>query len=286
MVDNARIDPGAIIGEGAEISRSAVIGSSVVLGRSVHIDAGSIVIGPCEIGDGCTIAAGCILDPSSDPAAGTLRMDPGVALLPGVMVVSKLHIGTGARILAGTVVHRSIPPHAIVQGNPAQIVGYTLSGSGAAPVLGGSSDGGTGVLESNVPGVALHRLQKVLDLRGNLSVGEFERTVPFAAKRYFMVFGVPNAEIRGEHAHRTCHQFLVCAHGRCSVVADDGAHREEFLLDDPSVGLYLPPLTWGIQYKYSADAVLVVFASEYYDSAEYIRDYDELVRLNRERRSP
>ena len=123
MVDNARIDPGAIIGEGAEISRSAVIGSSVVLGRSVHIDAGSIVIGPCEIGDGCTIAAGCILDPSSDPAAGTLRMDPGVALLPGVMVVSKLHIGTGARILAGTVVHRSIPPHAIVQGNPAQIVG-------------------------------------------------------------------------------------------------------------------------------------------------------------------
>lgn len=99
-----------------------------------------------------------------------------------------------------------------------------------------------------------------------------------------MVFGVPNAEIRGEHAHRTCHQFLICAHGSCAVVADDGHVREEFLLDDPSLGLHLPPLTWGIQYKYSADAVLLVFASEYYDAGEYIRDYGEFLQLTADRR--
>jgi hypothetical protein len=64
------------------------------------------------------------------------------------------------------------------------------------------------------------------------------------------------------------------------VVADDGARRQEFLLDDPSIGLYLPPMTWGIQYKYSMDAVLLVFASEYYSSEEYIRDYDEFRSLS------
>ncbi|EIL98455.1 WxcM-like protein [Rhodanobacter thiooxydans LCS2] len=94
-----------------------------------------------------------------------------------------------------------------------------------------------------------------------------------------MVFGVPNAEVRGEHAHRTCHQFLICAHGSCSVVADDGHTRSEFELDDPSVGLHLPPLIWGIQYKYSHDAVLLVFASEFYDASEYIRTYGEFIEL-------
>jgi len=67
--------------------------------------------------------------------------------------------------------------------------------------------------------------------------------------------------------------------GQVSVVADDGEKREEFKLDSPSVGIYLPPMTWGIQYRYSADAVLLVFASDYYDGADYIRDHAEFLRL-------
>jgi hypothetical protein len=130
-----------------------------------------------------------------------------------------------------------------------------------------------------VRGVTLHRFPRIFDLRGNLTVGEFGSSVPFLPKRYFIVFDVPNVEVRGEHAHRSCAQFLVCVRGQCSVVADDGTRREEFLLDDPSLGLYLPPMTWGIQYKYSADGVLLVFASELYESAEYIRDYDEFRQL-------
>jgi UDP-2-acetamido-3-amino-2,3-dideoxy-glucuronate N-acetyltransferase len=91
------------------------------------------------------------------------------------------------------------------------------------------------------------------------------------------VFGVPSVETRGEHAHRECHQFLVCVRGSVSVVADDGRRREEYLLDRPELGLHLPPMVWGIQYRYSADAVLLVFASHYYDPADYIREYDRFL---------
>jgi dTDP-4-dehydrorhamnose 3,5-epimerase-like enzyme len=118
----------------------------------------------------------------------------------------------------------------------------------------------------------------VPDLRGNLTVGEFARDIPFVPERYFMVFGVPNREVRGEHAHRECHQFLICVRGSCSVVADDGERRVEVLLDAPEKGLYLPPMTWGIQYKYTSEAVLLVFASHYYNAADYIRDYAQYLK--------
>ena len=96
---------------------------------------------------------------------------------------------------------------------------------------------------------------------------------------YFMVFDVPSAETRGEHAHHQCKQFLICVKGTCHVVADDGQHREEFILNSLNLGLYLPPMTWGIQYKYSQDAMLLVFASEFYDAADYIRDYQTFLKL-------
>ncbi|RYE52708.1 MAG: isomerase, partial [Sphingobacteriales bacterium] len=67
--------------------------------------------------------------------------------------------------------------------------------------------------------------------------------------------------------------------GTCAVVADDGVNREEILLDRPNKGVYLPKMTWGVQYKYSPDAILLVFASHYYDDSDYIRDYDQFVDL-------
>ena len=93
-----------------------------------------------------------------------------------------------------------------------------------------------------------------------------------------LVFDVPSAETRGEHAHRKCHQFLLSVKGRCSVVCDDTVNRQQFELERPDVALYLPPMVWGIQYGYSADAVLLVFASEPYDPDDYIRDYEEFLR--------
>ena len=94
-----------------------------------------------------------------------------------------------------------------------------------------------------------------------------------------MVFDVLGKEIRGEHAHRRCHQFLVCLRGSVALVVDDGKSSEEILLDHPTVGVHVPPMVWAVQYKYSADALLLVFASDPYDPEDYIRDYDEFLSL-------
>lgn len=136
---------------------------------------------------------------------------------------------------------------------------------------------------NNLKKFELIKLSNIIDARGNLMVAEFGKSVPFEVKRFFMVYQVPLTQIRGEHAHYHCHQFLVAARGRISVIADDGVHKEEFLLDSPDLGLYLPPKVWGVQYKYSPDACLLVFASDYYDEADYIRNYDDFlnyVKLN------
>lgn len=122
-------------------------------------------------------------------------------------------------------------------------------------------------------------LPRIIDPRGNLTVGEFGRDIPFEVKRYFMVFQVPLVEVRGGHAHKECHQFLICARGRITASVDNGVQREEFVLDCPDIGLHMPPMVWGGQYNYSPDAVLLVFASHYYDSNDYIRDYSEFKRL-------
>jgi UDP-2-acetamido-3-amino-2,3-dideoxy-glucuronate N-acetyltransferase len=132
---------------------------------------------------------------------------------------------------------------------------------------------GASTTPTSVRGVVLYQFPWVKDPRGDLTVGEFENELPFYPKRYFIVFDVPSEEIRGEHAHKHCHQFLICAHGRCNVMVDDGVVRREFVLDNPSMGIYVPPMIWGTQRKYSADAALLVFASELYDSGDYIREY-------------
>ena len=94
-----------------------------------------------------------------------------------------------------------------------------------------------------------------------------------------MVFNVPSIDTRGEHAHCACHQFLICVRGNCSVVADDGTLRQEFLLDKPHIGVHLSPMVWGIQYKYSVDTIPLVYTSHYYVGADCVRDYAELRKL-------
>ena len=126
-----------------------------------------------------------------------------------------------------------------------------------------------------VGNVTLHRFKLIRDPRGDLSVGEFVNEVPFVPKRYFVVFNVPSHHTRGEHAHYECHQFLICITGTCTVIVDDGDLRCEVELSSPDMGIYIPPLTWGVQYRYSSEAVLLVFASDTYDESDYIRDYSE-----------
>lgn len=136
-----------------------------------------------------------------------------------------------------------------------------------------------GVPQLVVGDVSLHRFKLIQDPRGDLSIGEFLKEIPFTPNRYFLVFNVPEDKIRGEHAHHECKQFLICIKGSCTVLVDDGHRRQEVLLNAPNLGLYLPPLTWGVQYNYSEDAVLLVFASDYYDPDDYITDYTKFCEL-------
>jgi dTDP-4-dehydrorhamnose 3,5-epimerase-like enzyme len=189
-------------------------------------------------------------------------------ILPGVDIDKNAMVGAGA------VVTKDVPPYAIVMGNPARITGYVESKK--EDVV---KERQELVIEKKISGATLHKIPVVEDLRGSLSFAEYPNHLPFIPKRYFTVFGVPGREVRGEHAHRTIHQFLVCVKGSCSVVVDDGYGRSEVLLDHPGVGLHIPPMVWGIQYNYSPDAVLLVLASDVYDAAEYIRNYDEFIRL-------
>ena len=123
----------------------------------------------------------------------------------------------------------------------------------------------------------------IKDMRGNITVAEFERQIPFKPRRFFIIYQVPLVNIRGEHAHKLCHQFLLCIRGSILAIADDGYRREEFRLDRPNMGLYMPPMTWGEQHTYSPDALLLVFASHYYDSKDYIRNYSEFVVLTKDK---
>ena len=137
------------------------------------------------------------------------------------------------------------------------------------------------VIDSIVAGVRLHVLREVKDARGDLCVAEVGPDLPFLVRRSFLIYHVPSAELRGAHAHRRCHQFLMAVTGSVRVTADDGTRRETFLLDRPNLGLHLPPMTWGIQDRYSDGAVLLVLASDPYDPADYIRDHADFTRLAR-----
>lgn len=249
---------------------------SVHIASGVFIEQGVIVHNDVSFGQNAVaLGTDCITKeakPSVIRSGATIGANSTV--MPGVVV------GERALVKPGSVVTRSVPPLAVVEGNPAAITGYlsTYAEDVNKYALNINVDSSE-VVDSKVKGVTLHKLKFVSDLRGNLTVGEFEKEVPFSPKRYFLVLDVPTAETRGEHAHRQCEQFLICVKGSCSVVADNGNTREEFLLNTPRLGLYLPPLVWGIQYKYSADAVLLVFASHYYDAADYIRDYNEFLKI-------
>ena len=208
------------------------------------------------------------------------KIENGASIGGGAVILPGVTIGIGAMVGAGAVVTKSVPPYAIVTGSPARITGYVESHSSVSPEQSVSTIPNTDqqITSIGVGGVTVHRFKYIGDMRGDLSVGEFSKEIPFEPKRYFLVFNVPSEKTRGEHAHFRCHQFLICVKGTCSVVVDDGKQRREVELNQPNIGIYLPPMTWGIQYKYSSDAVLLVFASHYYEADDYIRNYDDFIK--------
>jgi UDP-2-acetamido-3-amino-2,3-dideoxy-glucuronate N-acetyltransferase len=276
------IRSGAKIGNDCEIGEYVVIESDVTLGNRVKVKPGVQLWNGIRISDDVVIGPNATFTNEKDPrrrpeAQLYTHVREGSSIGANATILPGLTIGANALIGAGAVVTGDVPPFAIIVGNPGRIVGYVNSSDAVPSSSPVQPEPAAPVRELAVPGVKLYTLKVVRDLRGSLSVGEFERDIPFTPKRYFLVFDVPSKYVRGEHAHRQCHQFLICVKGSCAVMVDDGNRRDEVLLNQPNLGLHLRPMVWGVQYKYSPDAVLLVFASHYYDSADYIRNYDEFV---------
>jgi hypothetical protein len=130
-------------------------------------------------------------------------------------------------------------------------------------------------MKNNISEVKLTNLPTVQAARGNLTALELPKIVPFPVKRIFLVHHVSDFEVRGEHAHKKCWQFLIAAAGSITVDVNDGEVTETFLLNEPTKGLLIPPLIWGTQYNYSPDGSLLVLASEEFDPDDYLHNYDE-----------
>lgn len=280
----AHVLAGAMIGRDCTICDHVFIENDVVIGDRVTIKCGVQLWNGLRVSDDVFIGPNVTFANDRYPKSSQLSpkteetyvgreasIGGGASILPGV------RIGARAMVGAGAVVTHDVPTRAVVSGNPARIIGYVDTKRGAAvparSVVADEAD----IRQTSVQGVTVHRLPVFADLRGSLAVGEFPQQVPFVPKRYFVCYDVPGKDVRGEHAHRRCHQFLVCLRGSLSVVVDDGRSSEEIVLDRPSSGLYVPPMTWAVQYRYSADGLLLVFASDHYDPADYIRDYDEFL---------
>lgn len=116
------------------------------------------------------------------------------------------------------------------------------------------------------------------DERGSLVALEGDESVPFQIKRVYYIFNTKEGVARGFHAHWELEQVAVCVTGKCRMVLDNGSVRGEIWLDSSTRGVYIPRKMWREMYDFSADCVLLVLASEHYDEADYIRNYDEFVR--------
>lgn len=285
----AHVLPGARVGADCNICDHVFIENDVVIGDRVTVKCGVQLWDGLRVGDDVFIGPNATFSNDKFPRSKHYQREllqtqiaAGASIGGGATVLPGLKIGSRAMVGAGSVVTQDVPARAIVFGNPARIVGY-------ADTIRREETGGTTVRDAtpatvtatSVRGVTLRRTQMAADLRGSLVAGECPHHLPFEPRRYFMVFEVPGKDVRGEHAHRQCHQFLVCARGSLSVVVDDGVKSEEIVLDRPDIGLHVPPMTWAVQFKYSPDALLLVLASHQYDPGDYIRDYDEFLALVR-----
>ncbi len=268
---------GARIGDDCNICSHCFIENDVIIGDRVTVKCGVQIWDGLEIEDDVFIGPNVTFTNDKHPRSKQHREDAGktivkqgasiganATILPGVT------IGAGAMVGAGSVVTGNVPAGAVVTGSPAQIRGY--ANAECVSTLGKANEE---VTQLSVAGAHIKRLQHVPDLRGELCVAELGKQLDFEIKRLFFVYGVPNTKVRGEHAHKECHQFLICIRGSVHVIVDDATQQQEIILDRPDLGLHLEPGVWAVQYRYSSDAVLAVLASHAYDENDYIRDYDE-----------
>jgi hypothetical protein len=117
-------------------------------------------------------------------------------------------------------------------------------------------------------------LPKINDPRGNLTFVEGGRHIPFDIRRVYYLYDVPGGAERGGHAHKLLHQLIIAVSGSFDIHLDDGDSKKTIHMNRGHVGLYICPLIWREMDNFSSGAVCMVLASDYFDEADYYRDYD------------
>jgi acetyltransferase-like isoleucine patch superfamily enzyme/dTDP-4-dehydrorhamnose 3,5-epimerase-like enzyme len=275
--------PQAVIGADCNLCDHVFVENDVIVGDRVTIKSG------VQLWDGVRLEDDVFIGPNvtftNDPFPRSKQypqeylktvVERGASVGANATLLPGVRVGRNAMVGAGAVVTKDVPPNSIVVGNPARIVNYVTAQSAEAKEM---TPPEAGLRELPIPGVSVIRLPEVSDLRGNLTFAEMPGLLPFEPRRMFMLYDVPGKDVRGEHAHRELHQFLICVTGSCSVVVDNGKERCEVQLDRPTLGLHVPPMIWATEYKFTRDAVLVVLASDVYRAEDYIRSYTEYLEL-------
>lgn len=124
----------------------------------------------------------------------------------------------------------------------------------------------------------LIHFKEITDGRGGLVSLEQRQNIPFEIKRVYYIYGTPENVRRGFHAHKALEQVAVCVKGACTFLLDNGIVKVDCRLESSATGLYIGNNIWREMYDFTEDCVLMVLASELYDEADYIRDYDQFIK--------
>ncbi|WP_454871092.1 sugar 3,4-ketoisomerase [Priestia megaterium] len=117
------------------------------------------------------------------------------------------------------------------------------------------------------------------DSRGSLIAIEGQRTIPFDISRIYYIFDTKSHVQRGKHAHKDLEQILICMNGECKILLDDGLESQTLILNDLTKGLYIDSMIWRELISFSSDCILMVLASKHYDESDYIRNYEEFLKV-------
>jgi acetyltransferase-like isoleucine patch superfamily enzyme len=289
---NAVVLAGAQIGRDCNLCANTFVENDVIVGDNVTLKCGVSLWDGLRVGNNVFIGPNAVFCNDMYPRSGvrdnrrrllkTVVCD-GVSIGSGAVILPGVTVGACAMVGAGAVVTKDVPPYATVVGNPARIVGYVGAEKVSDTFSGDVKKADLQLRKLGKTGAQLYEIPHFGDMRGDLNVLEFGKLLPFPVERIFYTYNVGSTQVRGEHAHKKCEQFLLAVKGSLNVIVDDGKIREEYVLDNPSVGLHLPAGCWGIQYSHSSDCVLLVLASMPYVADDYIRDYNEFLKYRGER---
>jgi UDP-2-acetamido-3-amino-2,3-dideoxy-glucuronate N-acetyltransferase len=263
----AHVLPGAKIGAGCNICDGVFVENDVVVGDNVTVKCG------VQLWDGVTLEDDVFVGPNATftndirprskvypEAFLRTTVEQGASIGANATILPGLRIGRNAMIGAGAVVTHSVPSNAIVVGNPARIIGYADAAAASSGETAAAAS--VGDVSPLIKSVQLRTLNTAEDVAGRqLSGVEFERDIPFVPARFQLIQGPHTPDERSELAPTRCHRFLIALHGSVLVTTHGAEQRQQFVLDNPTLGLYLPPMLQGIGYKYSDNAMLLVFTS-------------------------